>query len=160
MQQTVADIYGHQLRVRVCGICIENDKILLINHRGLTPTNVFWSPPGGGVNFGETLHEALKREFLEETGATIEVQDLMFINESLRLPFHAIEIFFSVKIIDGNIRLGTDTEMPDHKQIIYQINWLDSTEISHISAHDKHSIFANCKKIEDIYALKSQILNQ
>ncbi|HUD44605.1 MAG TPA: NUDIX hydrolase [Patescibacteria group bacterium] len=36
-----------------------------------------WELPGGKVDFGETMEEALKREFLEETGREIEVVKLL-----------------------------------------------------------------------------------
>lgn len=39
--------------------------------------------PGGGVNRGERLEEALRREILEETGITIAINGLYLVNESL-----------------------------------------------------------------------------
>jgi 8-oxo-dGTP pyrophosphatase MutT (NUDIX family) len=58
MSNQVHKIFGNKVRLRVCGICINNDGILLVNHRGLTQGD-FWAPPGGGINFGETALNAL-----------------------------------------------------------------------------------------------------
>ena len=60
---------GGRLRVRACGLYIEGDSILLANHKGLNRENMFWSPPGGGVEFGESAEEAVLREFHEETSS-------------------------------------------------------------------------------------------
>ena len=46
-------------RVRVAGILIEDDKILLIEH--LKKDKRYWLVPGGGVDWGESTAEALIR---------------------------------------------------------------------------------------------------
>ena len=47
-------LYGNRIRVRVCGVCIENGQILLVCHRPILGKNDYWCPPGGGVDEGET----------------------------------------------------------------------------------------------------------
>ena len=52
-----------KVRVRACGILIENQRILLVKHRGLGAQGYFWSPPGGGMEFGENnLVETFKEK--------------------------------------------------------------------------------------------------
>lgn len=55
------------------------DRILLFRDSdpGLTPVPVFWITPGGGVDPGETDHEAAVREVEEETGLRITADDLV-----------------------------------------------------------------------------------
>ena len=50
--------------VRVTGVVIEDDMILLLDQD--TDTGRSWSLPGGKVEPGETLAEALVREMREE----------------------------------------------------------------------------------------------
>ena len=75
----IAATFGNQIRVRVCGILINQEGILLVNHSGLNESGDWWTPPGGGLIFGESLEEALIREFKEETGLVISVAEQLFI---------------------------------------------------------------------------------
>jgi len=127
MNNEIINQFGNQLRVRVCGICVQKGKILLINHSGLNESNEFWSPPGGGLQFGETIDECLKREFLEETNTTIFVGKFLKIREFLKPPLHAIELYYEVKIESGIVKKGFDPEMKE--QIIKDIQWLSFEEV-------------------------------
>ena len=51
MKEAVDTMYGNRVRVRVCGILIQEDKILLINHKGVGEKGSLWAPPGGGLEF-------------------------------------------------------------------------------------------------------------
>ena len=127
LSKLVRKQYGEQLRIRVCGVCIENDKVLLINHLGILKNNDFWSVPGGGLSFGETIEECLKREFLEETNTQIEVGEFLTVREFIELPLHAIELFYEVSITGGKLQKGTDPEMV--QQIIQAVRWMNLEEI-------------------------------
>ena len=127
MNKSLINQYGNQLRVRVCGICVQDNKILLINHSGLNESNEFWSPPGGGLQFGETIEECLKREFLEETNTTISVGKFLKVREFVKPPLHAIELYYEVKIESGIVKKGFDPEMEE--QIIQDIQWVSYEEV-------------------------------
>lgn len=67
----------------VVGILEEGGRILHVaNDRRLEGApRICWDLPGGGVETGESLHEALRREFLEEAGLEIEPGPLAFVIE-------------------------------------------------------------------------------
>jgi 8-oxo-dGTP diphosphatase len=53
-------------RIRVSALLLWNDRILLCRHE--KPGKEYWLLPGGGVNSGESLVDALRRELSEEVG--------------------------------------------------------------------------------------------
>lgn len=67
----------------VFGIVEEEGRILMVaNHRDLGEGPVLcWDVPGGGVEEGESLVDALVREMREETGLVVEPLDLAFMIE-------------------------------------------------------------------------------
>src|SRR3954468_14098393 len=109
MNAEVARIYGNKVRVRACGLCWKDDRLLMINHKSITPTN-FWAPPGGGVEFGQSLEETLKKEFLEETGLHIMPGKFLFGCEYILNPIHSVELFYEVMIHGGTLKTGYDPE--------------------------------------------------
>jgi len=58
--------------VRVYGILINENNEVLISDES-TENVSFTKFPGGGLEYGEGLIDALKREYMEETGMEIEV---------------------------------------------------------------------------------------
>ena len=115
--------FKNKVRVRVCGI-LENDQgILMIKHSGLSIKNI-WLPPGGGSEFGETIEQALAREFKEETNLEVTIQDFLGINEYINNDLHAIELFYQVEYKRGILRLGKDPELDSSDQIIEEYKYL------------------------------------
>lgn len=134
----IVDAFAGRVRSRVCGITIINNSILLINHKGLNEQNEWWAPPGGGVMLGETLSQALIREFKEETGLCIKVNHFQFITEYIQDPLHAIELFFQVDVIEGELKTGVDPELSLDKQSINEVKYVTFEELAIIPNEFKH----------------------
>jgi len=129
MEKKIIEHFGNRLRVRVCGILEEDDRILLVRHHALGPKGVLWAPPGGGMKFGSNAEQNLIREFKEETGLDISVEEFLMVHEFLSSPLHAIELFFRVKRTGGELILGHDPEMGIGDQIIKEIRFVPITEL-------------------------------
>ncbi len=140
MDKSVQESFGNQLRVRVCGLCWQGDRLLLVNHSGLR-TGPFWAPPGGGMEFGLSAGENLVREFREETGLIISVGRLAFVTEYLETPLHAMELFYEVDVVDGSLAAGSDPELTGSKQIIQGVRYMTMDEIDSMAPESKHGVF-------------------
>lgn len=158
VKNEVTQLYGSKLRIRVCGICISNEQILMVRHRFLGNENIFWSPPGGGMQFGESAPETLKREFLEETGLVVEAGEMLFVNEFIKPPLHAVELFFQIKTFSGSVIKGSDPEFSEGNQIIREVRFMSMEEIKQLPANHVHSLFLNCDTIEDVLALHGYLV--
>src|SRR6478752_1183379 len=95
MDKEIAEVYGSKVRVRVCGLCWKDNKLLMVKHKVLA-SGGFWSPPGGGIDFNQSISETLKREFIEETGLVITPGTFRFGCEFIQSSLHAIELFYSI----------------------------------------------------------------
>lgn len=103
------------VRIRVAGILGKDHKILLVAHK--KDGRVYWLLPGGGVNYGESLEEALKREFREELNIQVEVGQPYLIFDSIEPSGkrHIVNICFNCDYISGDLKLGKDRRLHDYK---------------------------------------------
>jgi len=143
--------YEGNLRVRVCGICMQQKALLLVCHRGLLPGHDFWAPPGGGLQFGESVRECLQREFKEETGLEVKTGRFLYVNEFLKPPLHALELFFEVVITGGELKKGSDPELPNQEQLITDVAFLKLNQIGQLPLPAKHSILHQLVDLDDLY---------
>ena len=120
-------------RIRVSGILKKDDKILFVKHR--KKGEEYYLLPGGGVDFGETFEEALKREFKEEVNIEISVDKMCIISEGVdpKGEKHIINLVFLVEYVSGEIVL------PDEERIV-------GIEYLTISDLDNYTIYPNIKK--------------
>ena len=95
--------------VYVDGIYIKDGKILLLK-RAKKPFKGFWHHVGGQVEENETLKEAIKREFKEETNLDVEIGEI--INGRIEETFDQSKIIIAFRImhIKGAIKLNKENE--------------------------------------------------
>src|SRR5215471_1691207 len=87
---------------------------ILLVERGGQPLKGYWSLPGGLVEPGERLEEAVKREIQEETNLLVEPVRLFEIFERImrdaqgRTEYHYVLADYVCKIVGGDLRAGDD----------------------------------------------------
>ena len=88
-------------RPQVCvgAIAVDEDRLLMIR-RGHGPAAGEWSVPGGRVEAGETLAEAVVREVAEETGLEAVCDDLVGWVERIGDEHHYVILDFAVSLLD------------------------------------------------------------
>ncbi len=106
-------IYPSRPLVGVGGLVLRGPELLLVR-RGVPPSQGLWSLPGGGVELGEELAQALKREVQEECSISIEagpivgVFDLIYRSSADQVEFHYVLVDFLADYLEGEVRAGSD----------------------------------------------------
>jgi ADP-ribose pyrophosphatase YjhB (NUDIX family) len=90
--------------IRIVAAVVEVDgEVLLVRQQGPTDPESAWALPGGRVEPGETLIEALGRELLEETGLTLDTASptLIYVCETVDIEdaMHAVAFVFRVRVL-------------------------------------------------------------
>ena len=103
------------MRPEVCvgAIALDDDRLLLIR-RGHGPAAGEWSIPGGRVEAGETLAEAVVRELVEETGIEGVCDQLVGWAERIGPDHHFVILDFSVTVLEASTPRRAETPPKRH----------------------------------------------
>lgn len=100
----------HNPSLAVALIAFNKNGEVLLNKRKIAPNPGSWDTVGGFVNVGETVEQAIIREFEEETQAKCQIlrywgscPDIYGLEQSA-----TINLFFEVKIISGKLLASDD----------------------------------------------------
>jgi ADP-ribose pyrophosphatase YjhB (NUDIX family) len=93
--------------VAVGAFVLDGERVLLIR-RGRPPGEGLWSVPGGKLEPGETLAQAVAREVREETGLVVEVGPLACVVERMGDGYHFVILDYLARAIGGSLTAATD----------------------------------------------------
>lgn len=150
VQDSIKKTYPKVVRSRVMGLLRSGDRLLMVKHSGLNKADELWLPPGGGVDFGETMTSALKKEFYEECGLNISIKDFLFSYEFISNDFHAIEHFFEVIQTGGELKKGYDPELGTN-QIIEAVGFVSFEELKNMPNGYVHEIFDAVDSLDQLF---------
>ncbi|MBI3400451.1 MAG: NUDIX hydrolase [Acidobacteria bacterium] len=119
--------------VGVGAVVFDRGRVLLVR-RGQEPLKDEWSLPGGAVELGETLEEAVARELREETGldvevgAAVEALDRISRDADGRVEYHYVLVDYACTVRGGRLTAGTDAA---------DVRWADVTELEGLGVSRK-----------------------
>jgi ADP-ribose pyrophosphatase YjhB (NUDIX family) len=107
----VFDLQNTKRCICVDGLYVRAGKILLLK-RGTEPFKGYWSLVGGRVEKNETLKEALRREFKEETNLDITIGGL--IGRRVEKTFDRIKIILTFEVTSARNEISLSPENEKH----------------------------------------------
>ena len=139
-------LYPDQPIVGIGVVIVHNCKIALIK-RGNEPSKGKWTIPGGLVELGESVENAVIREAKEETCLDVENPELVDVvgnvdlDEQGKVKYHYVIIDYLVHIKSGNIQAASDAE---------ELRWVpfDEVETYNLTASFRLFFRQNREKLE------------
>jgi 8-oxo-dGTP diphosphatase len=105
--------YPSQPLVGVGAIIMREAKMMIVK-RANEPAKGLWSVPGGVVELGEHLHDAIKREVNEETGLKVDIErlvdavDNIVFDEQGRIQYHYVLLDYLCRPHSGLLKASDD----------------------------------------------------
>jgi 8-oxo-dGTP diphosphatase len=106
-------------------VVLDGSRVLLVK-RAHEPLKGQWSLPGGAVELGETLQEAVVREVREETGLTIDVGAVVEVFDRVqkaddgRIEYHYVLVDYLCHATGGALACATDAD---------DARWVERTDL-------------------------------
>jgi mutator protein MutT len=106
-------LYPRRPMVGVGAVVLRAGQVLL-ERRGQPPAQGSWSLPGGLVDVGERLEEAVRREVREECAIEVEVGPLLGVFEPIvedddgRIRYHYVVLDYLARYVSGDLTIGDD----------------------------------------------------
>jgi ADP-ribose pyrophosphatase YjhB (NUDIX family) len=110
--------------VRAVGIVLHDGKLLVMrrDHDGLQ----YFTFPGGGVEPGETVEEAVAREIREETSLVVVVDRLLYHHDLLD---DSDQYFYQCHYVSGQVALGGEELEESKRGDVHEPLWVETADL-------------------------------
>ena len=120
------NIQSGEFKLRAVALIINDNKLLLVNHRDYPG----YFTIGGKVAYGETTAETVEREAYEETGMHFKAERLVFVNERIFNGHHEIVFFYLMSGETDELIDGAHTEKPEEHMRWFAIDELKNYDVN------------------------------
>ena len=106
-------LYPEAPIVGIGAVIVKDNKVLLIKRAG-EPGRGLWSIPGGLVELGEKIKDAVRREVKEETGLEVKVNEIADVTEIItrdeegKVKYHFVIVDFFAEPLKGELKPSSD----------------------------------------------------
>lgn len=106
-------LYPENPIVGIGAVIVKGNKVLLIKRAG-DPGRGLWSIPGGLVELGEKIKDAVRREVKEETGLDVRVGEIANVTEIItrdeegKVKYHFVIVDFFAEVLRGELKPSSD----------------------------------------------------
>lgn len=123
-------MYTHRIRAAAV-LTRPEGQILMVHHRHPVTGYQWLTPPGGGVDNGETLFQAAEREIWEECNLRCRGEELLYVVDWLDEVklIHHLEAYVRVSYLSGQLKKGCDPE--EQNQMIVACMYMDQQQLAH-----------------------------
>jgi len=111
------------VRIRSVAVVTLDERVLVVKRR--RDGRSYCVLPGGGVEAGEDLREACRRELLEETGLDGDVGDLLDVPVDQQTP----AVYFAVRVTSTAVSLGGPELRRASARNEYEPSWVPATSL-------------------------------
>ena len=142
-----------QVKIRVAAIINKKNKFLFVKLK--KEGREFWIPPGGGLEYQETLSECVIREVKEETFLDIQPEKIVYMRDLIGDNKHELEIFFYATLVGGKLTKGVDPEIRENHSL-EEVKWMTLEELNKVKFFPEEIIpllekISESGKIPDFY---------
>lgn len=121
------------IRVKVICVFKNGNRILVGDAYDNVKQEVFYCPPGGRVEFGETTIEALRREMMEELGSEILKPQLLGVIENLftfeEEKGHEIVFVYNAELKNRNLYDLPEFKAMESNGVSFNAIWIDINSV-------------------------------
>ena len=135
--------YPQHPRVAVHALILNEGRILLVK-RATEPSKGKWSLPGGRIELGEAIYQAIKREVLEECSIEIEIERIFDVGESIirdeedHISYHFVLIYLLARYKGGEVRAQSDAK---------DARWVTTKELAELEIHPQlHAVLTQATR--------------
>lgn len=119
--------------IRVAGVVIDNNKVLLAKHQ--KPEGTYFVLPGGWIHSDEDIMKAAEREIKEETNLVVKAEKIIWVGDFIKKDRHVVDVFVLCKKKSGKLLLGFDPERASNEIVLIEVKFVPLSKLKSLKIY-------------------------